>query len=463
MFAKEIYIQRREALKKQLPSGVGLFLGNAEAPCNYADNTYRYRQDSNFLYFFGLDLAPMAAVIDFDSGEEILFANEVSMDAIVWMGPQPSCQSLAERVGIQKVRPLGSLSDYLSQARGAGRKIHFTPPYRHDNMIRLMDMLGLHPSAQKAAASEDLIRAIVALRQVKKAEEIAELDKAADVGYEMHCAAMRHTRPGLLELEVAGVMEGVATGKAYMPSFPIILSQNGEIMHNHSHHQVLTEGRLVLVDAGIELPSHYCSDHTRTYPVSGRFTPFQKDIYNLVLQAQSTCIEMCAPDVLYKDVHLQAARIIAQGLKDLGFMQGDVEEAVAAGAHAAFFPTGLGHNMGLDVHDMEDLGEQYVGYQPGLIRSTQFGLKSLRMAKALQAGYVMTVEPGCYFIPQLLEMWRKEGRHTQFINYAKCAEQYHFGGIRIEDDVLITPTGHRLLGTRRIPVTVAEIEAFMAR
>lgn len=463
MFSKEIYINRRMQLKSKLDKGIALFMGNHEAPCNYKDNTYHFRQDSTFLYYFGLDEPDLAAVIDFESGAEILFADDVSIDDIVWTGPLPKMQEKAALVGVKDTLSRGKLGEFIQKALKAGRKVHFLPPYRGDNMIELMDIFGIHPKDQKSAASEALIRAVVSMRMIKQPEEIAELDKACDLGYAMHYTVMSMARTGMVEQELAGVMEGVAVSGGYMPAFPTILTQNGEVMHGHSHHQILTEGRLLLMDAGAEISSHYDSDFTRTIPCSGKFTGLQKDLYNLVLTANNHCRGMCAPGVPFKEVHLAAAHILTNGLKDLGFMKGDTAEAVAAGAHAAFWPAGLGHNMGLDVHDMEDLGEIFVGYDHTVTRSTQFGLKSLRMARALQAGNVMTVEPGFYFIPTLLEMWKKEGHNAAFINFDKCVPHYNFGGIRIEDDVLITPKGHRLLGSKRLPVTVEEIEFVMNR
>lgn len=461
MFSKEIYTQRRQALKSKLNKGIGLFMGNHEAPCNYPANTYHFRQDSTFLYFFGLDEPDLAAIIDFETGKEVLFGDDVGIDDIVWTGPLPSVKEKAQRIGISHTNLRGALATYISGEKKKGRNIHFLPPYRSDNMIELMDMLEIHPNEQKGKASEELIRAIVAMRMIKQPEEIEQIDKACDLGYAMHYTAMKLAKPGMVEQELAGIMEGIAVSGGYMPSFPIILTQNGEVMHGHSHHQVLKEGRLLLIDAGAELQSHYCSDFTRTIPVGGTFRGISKDLYELVLKANNHCIGMCAPGISFKDVHLTAARIITEGLKDIGLMKGDTAEAVAAGAHAAFFPTGLGHNMGLDVHDMEDLGEQYVGYDDTVTRSTQFGLKSLRMARVLQPGNVMTVEPGFYVIPALLEMWKDKGHNAAFINFDKCSSLYDFGGIRIEDDVLITPYGHRLLGSKRLPVTPEEIREVM--
>lgn len=461
MFAKEIYITRRQVLKSKINRGIALFMGNHEAPCNYNDNTYRFRQDSNFLYFFGLDECDLAAVIDFESGEEWLFADDVSLDDVVWTGPLPKMQEKAALVGVSKTLPRAEVGPFVQKALKAGRPVHILPPYRSDNKIELMDIFGTHPSQLTQIASEPLIRAIVSMRMIKQPEEIAEIDQACNLGYAMHYTAMTLAKLGMVEQTLAGAMEGVAISGGYMPSFPIILTQNGEVMHGHSHHQILTDGRLLLLDAGAETANHYASDFTRTIPCSGHFNSLQKDLYNLVLDANNHCIEMCAPGVPFKEIHLTAARIIVDGLKDLGFMKGDTQEAVASGAHAAFWPCGLGHNMGLDVHDMEDLGENFVGYDHTVSRNPQFGLKSLRMARALEAGNVMTVEPGFYFIPTLLETWKKEGHNAAFINFDKCVPYYTFGGIRIEDNVLITPTGYRLLGSKRLPVTVAEIESVM--
>ena len=461
MFSKDIYVQRRKALCAQLNSGLLLFLGNKEAPCNYLDNTYRFRQDSTFLYFFGLDEPDLAATIDLDSGAETLFGDDIGIDSIVWMGPQPPMREKADQVAVANVRPTADLAELVKKAAASGRTVHFLPPYRYANKITLMDLLGIHPDEQKAKASEDFTRAVIALRATKQPEEVAELDKAADIGYMMHFAAMKMAQLGMLEQELVGVMEGVAVGFGYMPSFPIILSQNGETLHNHTHHQILTEGRLLLIDAGAEINSHYASDFTRTIPCSGKFSPQQIDFYNLVLEANNHAMSLCKPGVPFKQVHLAAARVITEGLKGMGLMKGNTDDAIANGAHAMFFPSGLGHNMGMDVHDMEDLGENWVGYDHTVTRSTQFGLKSLRMAKALSVGNVMTVEPGIYFIPALMDKWRAEKVNTDFINFDEMEKFRTFGGIRIEEDILITPDGYRMLGFKRLPVTVEEVEEAM--
>jgi len=461
MFSKDIYVQRRKALCAQLQSGLLLFLGNKEAPCNYLDNTYRFRQDSSFLYFFGLDEPDLAAVIDPETGAETLFGNDIGIDSIVWMGPQPPMREKADRVAVANVRPTADLDQVVKSAVAAGRTVHFLPPYRYANKITLMDLLGIHPAEQKAKASEAFIRAVVALRSIKQPEEVAELEVAANVGCMMHYTAMCMAKLGMVEQDLAGMMEGIAISHGYMPSFPIILSQNGETLHNHTHHQILTDGRLLLIDAGAETGNHYASDFTRTVPSSGTFTQQQKDIYNLVLNANNHAMSLCRPGIPFKQVHLAAARVIAEGLKGMGIMKGDVDEAVANGAHAMFFPSGLGHNMGMDVHDMEDLGEQYVGYDGTVTRSTQFGLKSLRMAKALSVGNVMTVEPGIYFIPALMDKWRAEKVNTDFLCFEEMDKFRTFGGIRIEEDILITEDGYRMLNSERLPVTVDEIEEIM--
>lgn len=462
MFSKEVYVNRRNALKAKMNSGVLLFLGTSEAAVNYPGNTYRYRQDSNFNYFFGLTDPDLAAIIDLESGEEIIFGNDVDIDDIIWMGPQPFIKDKAESVGVSKSFPFAELEKYLSDAKAKGRKVHFLPPYRNHNKILLNKMLGVGFDQMKAQASEEFIKAVVSLRLIKEECEIAELDKACNIGYAMHYTAMKMARLGMVEQELVGVMEGIAISQGLMPSFPIILSQNGETLHNHSHHQVLTDGRLIVIDAGAETNSNYCSDFTRTIPSSGKFTTRQKEIYDIVAAANNHVIEISRPGISYTDVHLSMARIMAQGLKDLNILKGDVDEIVANGAQALMMPHGLGHNMGMDVHDMEDLGENYVGYDYNYKRSTQFGLGSLRMGKMLEKGHVITDEPGIYFIPALIEKWKNEGTNAQFINFDVLEKYYDFGGIRLEDDILITDEGCRLLGSKRLPITTEEVEREMA-
>lgn len=462
MFSKEVYVNRRNALKAKMNSGILLFLGTSEAAVNYPGNTYRYRQDSNFNYFFGLTDPDLAAIIDLESGEEIIFGNDVDIDDIIWMGPQPFIKDKAESVGVSKSFPFAELEKYVSDAKAKGRKVHFLPPYRNHNKILLNKMLGVGFDQMKAQASEEFIKAVVSLRLIKEECEIAELDKACNIGYAMHYTAMKMARLGMVEQELVGVMEGIAISQGLMPSFPIILSQNGETLHNHSHHQVLTDGRLIVIDAGAETNTNYCSDFTRTIPSSGKFTTKQKEIYDIVAAANNHVIEISRPGISYTDVHLSMARIMAQGLKDLNILKGDVDEIVANGAQALMMPHGLGHNMGMDVHDMEDLGENYVGYDDNYKRSTQFGLGSLRMGKMLEKGHVITDEPGIYFIPALIEQWKNEGTNAQFINFDVLEKYYDFGGIRLEDDILITDEGCRLLGSKRLPITTEDVEREMA-
>lgn len=461
MFETSVYKNRRARLKEKVKSGLVLILGNGEAPANYTDNTYKFRQDSSFLYFFGLNQPGFAGVIDIDSGDEYIFGNDVDMDDIIWMGPQPSVKDMAARVGVSKTAPFARLADCMKTAISQERRIHFLPPYRFRNMLLLEELLGIRPALVKNYASLELIKAVVDLRSVKEPCEIEEITKACNIGYEMHTAAMRNCKPGVKEQYIAGLIEGIAASYGSMVSFPVILSQNGETLHNHDHSQILQEGRMMLTDAGAEEVSHYCSDFTRTVPVGGKFLTRQKEVYNIVLAANNKAIEIAKPGVTYQYVHLEVCKVLAQGLKDLGLMKGDVNEAVAAGAHALFMPHGLGHMMGLDVHDMEDLGQIYVGYDDETRPIDQFGTSSLRMGRRLQEGFVITDEPGCYFIPALIDQWRAQGMHKEFLNYDKIETFKDFGGIRLEDDILIIPGGSRFLGDKRTPITVEEVEEIM--
>ena len=461
MFTAETYIRRREALRSKVQSGIILLLGNNEAPANYPDNTYKFRQDSTFLYFFGHSHPGYAGVLDIETGEDIFFGNDVDIDDIIWMGPQPSIKELAAQVGVQKTMPLTQLREVVGKAISQGRKVHFLPPYRYDNMMWLEALVGIKAPMVKNYASVELIKAVVDLRAVKEACEIQELDLACNIGYEMHTAAMRLCKPGVSEQYITGVLEGIAASYGSMVSFPVILTQHGETLHNHDHSHSLELGRMMLTDCGAERLSSYCSDHTRTVPVGGKFEGRQKDIYNIVLACHDKALDITCPGITYKEVHLEVCKVLAQGLKDLGLMKGNVDEAVAAGAHALFLPHGLGHMMGLDVHDMEDLGQIYVGYDDEVRPSTQFGLASLRMGRRLKEGYVMTDEPGCYFIPALIDQWRAEKKHTDFINYDAIESFKDFGGFRLEDDILITPEGSRFLGEKKIPITIEEVETIM--
>ncbi|MCE1198840.1 MAG: aminopeptidase P family protein [Marinilabiliales bacterium] len=460
MFTKETYIRRREQLRQKLGTGLVLIPGNQESPMNYPENTYHFRQDSTFLYFFGLQLPNMFGVIDIDENFDAIFADDIDIEDIIWMGPQPSVQDLAAGAGISMTAPRENLPGVVETAIKSGKRIHFTPPYRTDNQMWLSMLTGIKSGKIRQYASLELIRAIVSLRSVKEEAEIEEIEAACAIGYEMHVAAMKLAQPGVKEQEIAGFIEGIALSGGAGTSFPTILTQNGETLHNHNHSFLLEKGRLMIVDAGASSNGHYASDFTRTVPVGGKFSPKQKEIYDIVLAANNTAFSLTAPGVTYQSVHLAAARTIASGLKEIGLMKGDVDEAVAAGAHALFFPHGLGHMMGLDVHDMEDYGQIHVGYDEEIRPIDQFGTAYLRLGRRLQPGFVITNEPGIYFIPALLDKWEKEGLHRQFINYKKARTYLGFGGIRLEDDVLVTATGARLLGDR-VPIKPEEVEAIV--
>ena len=462
MFKAEVYKNRREALQTKVGSGIGLFLGNIDSPMNYPANTFHFRQDSNFLYFFGIDLQGVAGVFDFDEGKDIIFGDDVELDDIIWMGIQPSMKDNAAKAGVDDVRPMKELAGYLKKALSSGRELHFLPLYRGETKIQFENLTGISIAEQKDKASLELIKAVISLRNIKDEHEITELEKAAAIGYKMHVASMKMAHPGEHERNIAGIIEGIALSHGTMVSFPVILSQNGETLHNHDHSQVLQKGRMLLTDAGAETVTHYASDFTRTVPVGGKFSPRQKDIYQIVLDANNKAIEALKPGVTNRSVHLLAAKVIASGLKDMNIMKGDVDEAVHQGAHAMFFPHGLGHMMGMDVHDMEGLGEDHVGYDEETKRSKQFGTAYLRLGRKLEPGFVLTIEPGIYFIPALVNLWKKEGKFTDFINYSEVEKYLGFGGVRLEDDILITETGSRFIG-ERIPIAIEEIEETMKR
>ncbi len=457
MFNKDIYINRRKKLIEKFDSGLLLFPGNVDAAMNYAANPYHFRQDSNFLYYFGLDEANLFAAIDIDEGREIIFGDDFTIDDIIWMGPQPKMADKAAKVGITDVEPMKKLADVVTAAKAKGKPVHFLPAYRGETKITLAELLGVRAVEVNDHQSEQFIKAVVAQRNIKSDEEILEIEKSIDIAAQMHITVMKSIKPGMYEYELSGMLEGIALMANSHISFPAIFSVNGQTLHNHYHGNKMNAGDLVINDSGAESELKYASDITRTYPVSGKFTPRQKAIYNIVWRAETEAIKMIKPGIKNKEIHLAAAKIIAQGLKDEGIMKGNVDDAVQAGAHALFFPHGLGHMMGLDVHDMEGLGEDYVGYDENTKRSDQFGLSALRLGKELETGNVLTVEPGCYFIPELTEIWKSEQKHTDFINYDKVEDYLDFGGVRIEDDVLVTSDSHRVLGTP-IPKKSEEIE-----
>ncbi len=445
MFNKEIYVTRRAQVRQKVGSGIILLLGNQENSMNYKDNWYPFRQDSSFLYFTGLDKPDLALLIDIDNDKEFLFGNDLSVDEIIWHGRQKTIQELASLCGIDEVRPFQALETTVKKL-APNRKIHFIPPYRPEHILQLSHLLNLPLASLKSETSVPLIKAIVALRSTKSPEEITEIEKAVNITAQMQAAAMHYAKEGMTEAEIAGKIHGIAISAGGNISFPTILTVNGEILHNHYGSNILQNGGMVLCDCGAETSIHYAGDLTRTFPVNETFSSIQKDIYNIVLSAHQAAVEALAPGTLFKEIHLLTCEKLAEGLQQIGLMKGNAKEAVEAGAHTLFFQCGLGHMMGLDVHDMENLGEEYVGYTEEIKKSTEFGLRSLRLGRALEAGFVLTIEPGIYFIPELIDLWTAEKKHAQFIDYQKIQAFRNLGGIRIEDDYLITDRGSQLLG-----------------
>lgn len=465
MFSKETYVNRRAELKKLVKSGIIILFGNNESPANFpANGYYPFRQDSTFLYYFGPKRDGLVGVIDVDNDKDLLIGNDIDIDDIVWYGSVDSVHDMAEHAGVKESAPMKQLQVICDNAMKEKRTIHFLPPYRHDTMIQIFDLLGIHPSKQREAASVELIKAVVKMRSTKEQQEIEEIERACAIGYKMHTTAMRVTKPGVTEKYVGGQVNGIANSYGAMVSFPTIFSQHGEIMHGNPSMAVLESGRLALCDCGGETMEHYCSDNTRTFPVNGKFTQRQLEIYSIVEDCHDLALKISKPGVKYFDVHMDVCRLMTDRLKELGLMMGDTEEAVRAGAHAMFLPHGLGHMMGMDVHDMEGLGQTYVGFddetRPNL---EQFGTNCLRMGRRLEEGFVVTDEPGIYFIPALIDEWRAKGLHKDFINYEKLETYKDFGGIRIEDDILITSDGCRFLGEERIPYHPKDVEDFMSK
>ena len=460
LFDKQTYMERRRTMRERIGSGLILLMGNNDSPVNYPANGYKFRQDSSFLYYFGLHRDGLVGVIDADEGQEWLIGNDI--EDIVWFGQVDSVADMARQAGVAQSAPMKELQVLVDKARKQGRKIHFLPPYRHDLMIQLMDLTGIHPSRQRGEASVELIKAVIDQRAVKSAAEVEEIERACAIGYEMHTTAMRMCRPGVTEQEIAGRISGIASSKGCIVSFPSILSMHGEIMHGYPSPAPLEAGRLMLCDCGAETNENYCSDNTRTTPISGHFDQRQREIYQIVVDCHDHALKLAAPGVKWWDVHFGVARLMTERLKDLGLMKGDTEEAVQAGAHAMFFPHGLGHMMGMDVHDMEGLGQTYVGFddevRPNL---EQFGTNCLRCGRRLQEGWVMTDEPGIYFIPALIDDWRSTGHCKDFLCFDKIETYKDFGGIRLEDDILITKDGCRMLGKQIIPYKLEDVEEFI--
>jgi len=456
MFKTETYVKRREILKSQINSGIAIFIGNDESPMNYADNTYHFRQDSSFLYYFGLNTAGLTGIIDFDEGKDYIFGNDLTVEDFVWMGYLPTIKEQSKKVGVQNTGTIADLDKLIKDAQLISRQIHVLPQYRAENKYKLFNWLNINPNETHKTESVELIKAVVSQREIKSDEELSEIEKAVNTSVDMHVAAMQMVKPGMMESEIAAKMMEIAIRDGGNISFPIIATKNGQTLHNHYHGNKLKEGDMLLLDCGAETALGYAGDLSSTMPVSNSFTDRQKEIYNIVLASHNKSIDMLAPGVPFKEVYYESCRVIVEGMKELGLMKGNTEDAIQSGAHAMFFPCGLGHQMGLDVHDMENLGEVYVGYG-GKPKSTQFGIKSLRLAKKLVPGLVLTIEPGIYFIPSLIDMWKAENKLTDFINYDKLKTYKDFGGIRNEEDFVITTDRYKLLGKPK-PKTIEDVE-----
>ena len=470
MFSKEVYARRRQTLVAKMADsaaegkrGIALFIGNTEAPAQYKDNCYKFRQDSTWLYFFGIDQPLYAAIIDLDNGNETIFANDVEIGDIIWMGPQPSVASVAASVGVEKSAPYTDLNAAVAKVLAEGRPVHFVKPSRYYNTMKIASLLGCGTDEVAGRFSLALTKAIISMRLVKENCEIEAIDDACNLGYEMHTVARNSIVPGIIEQEIVGKMDGVTLSKGWGVSFPTILTQHGETLHNHLHDKIIEPGKLMVIDAGAESNVHYASDFTRTYPTSGKFTAKQREIYQIVCDCNEFAFSMTRPGISYREVHLKTMHLMLEELRALDIVRGDVQDMVEAGIAGLFMPHGLGHNMGLDVHDMEDYGENYVGYDDDQRRSPQLGLGSLRMARKLVPGNVITDEPGIYFIPALIEKWKSEKTDQGFVNYSKLESYYDFGGIRLEDDVLVTADGARRLGKKRLPISPDDVEAAMAK
>ena len=463
MFTAEIYALRREELRRRVGSGLILLPGNVESPMNYPNNTYHFRQDSTFLYYFGHNVPLLAGVIDADSGVETLYGDDFTVDDIIWMGPQTTIQDLALQVGVANSKPLAKLYDDVQRAIAQGRQVHYLPPYRGETKLMLCDLLGIAPSMLHARKSLDMLFAVAEMREKKGPEEIAAMEEAFNIGYQMHTAAMRSTLVGRSEHEVAGIVDGMAYTYGTGPSFTTILSQHGEVLHNHDHSGILESGRLLLCDCGGEHMNGYVSDHTRTFPVNGKFTDKQKDIYNIVLKAHDDAAAALRPGMMYMDLSNVAQRSLLEGLKDLDLVRGSVDDAMAAGAGFLFMPHGLGHGMGLDVHDCENIGERSFSFEDFAERAKASACCITRQYWRLMPGTVLSDEPGIYFIPALIDKYRAEGKLQGIVNYDKLEEYRDFGGIRLEDDLIVTETGSKMMGDKMIPITVEDVEAMVGR
>ncbi len=466
MFSATTYTERRAELARRVGRGLILVPGNHNSPYNYPNNTYSFRQDSTFLYYFGLNLPDLAGVVDAESGEAWLFGNDFTVEDIIWTGPQPTLVELGAQVGVAAANclPYAAFGEAVAKAKSQGRAIHFLPPYRGENKVELAELLATDPGSLHGMKSVDMMFAVAEMREVKSGEELEALERAFHIGYAMHTTAMRMCREGVVEREIAGAIEGVACRMGLGTSFGSIVSQHGETLHNLNCDGVLENGRLLLVDAGGESLENYCSDHTRTYPVSGRFTDRQRDIYNIVLRAHDEVPAMMKTGAMYMDVHRHALTVMAEGLRAQGLVNGMAEDVVASGAMYLFMPHGLGHGMGMDVHDCEAIGERSFDFSEVAERAAASATCVHRATWRLRAGTVLSDEPGIYFIPALIDRSRAEGLYKGIVNYDEVEKYKDFGGIRIEDDIIVTDGGGRMIGgEKRIPVTVEELEAVVGR
>ena len=461
MFSSEIYLKRRAELTKRVGKGVILLPGNVESPFNYPNNTYPFRQDSTFLYYFGQNVPSLAAVIDAESGVATMYGDDFTVEDIIWMGPQAKISELAAEVGVSESKPMAKLYDDVREAIAKGREVHYLPPYRGETKLMLCDLLGKKPEELHAGKSIDLMFAVAEMRERKGEEEIAALEEAFEIGYQMHTTAMRYTRLGRTEHEVAAMVDAMALRYGTGVSFTTIFSQHGEVLHNHDHSGILTDGRLVLCDCGGEHKNNYVSDHTRTFPVNGKFKQKQKDIYNIVLRAHDAAAEALRPEMMYTEYSDVAARTLLEGLKELDLVRGSVEDAMAAGAAYLFMPHGLGHGMGLDVHDCENIGERSFSLEEVIEQAKQAACCITRQYWRLVPGTVLSDEPGIYFVPALIDKMRAEGKYKGIVNYDKLDEYRDFGGIRLEDDLLVTATGSKIIGNKTIPIKVEDVEAIV--
>ncbi|MCI6153199.1 MAG: aminopeptidase P family protein [Fusobacterium perfoetens] len=460
MFARRTYEKRRLALRNNFEDGIILICGNSLSPANYRDNTFPFVQDSTFLYYFGLNKENLIGVIDIDKEQEYIFGNELTMDDIIWSGPQISLGDQCKLVGVENLLPYEDIKRFLYEVKHSGRKIHYINQYLPNNIINIADWLEIKPNEVNDYVSEKLSYAVVEQRNYKTPEEVQEIIKAVNVTREMHLKAMEIAKPGMKEYEVAAALENVAKSKNCTLSFLTICTVNGQTLHNHYHGNTLKEGDLLLIDAGAKTESGYCGDMTTTFPVSGKFTPLQKEFYNLLISMFDKASELIRPGITYKEIHLEVCKVLAKGLVEKNILKGNVDEIVEKGTHALFMPHGLGHMLGLDVHDMENIGEVIVGYN-GEAKSTQFGLASLRLGRELEEDFVFTVEPGIYFIPELIKKWKNENKFPEYINYEELEKYMNFGGMRYEGDFLVTKTGNIRLGETMVksPEEVEEVRA----